>query len=592
MPIADYFANHYERIFKTELDILDRTRVRILAVCLLNFIGLCSTALILFLFQENNFLPIRMGMFLVLFIIGLALLLFRQPWSLAGHFLIICITLMIWSGILLFRQSVNAATAEAVILVVSGGYYLLGRKWGTFYSLINMAPIVGYVILDDYVKLSLPTQQLNLNHHGYMLGLVSNFLLLLYIHYTFFQGFQKSQRQEHELREHLQKALVAEQEQAAAKINFLSTMSHELRTPLNAVIGMTHILQTEAPRADQSEHLQVLQFSASNLMATVNDILDFNKIEHGSVTLDQHPFHLAELLNNVCGSFRAKAVEKGIDFSCKIGTEASDLTVLGDSGRLTSILFNLIGNAVKFTSAGHVRVEVMVFDKAETTVSLRIRVEDTGIGIPQDRQALIFQPFAQVISRTNRQYHGTGLGLTIAHRLLELHGSRLDLHSTEGVGTTFSFQLTYPLSTQPPPVEIAKGTDPVLSLRVLVAEDEPINTLVIKKILSKWGIVPQIAVNGKEAVDMVINEYFDVVLMDINMPVMDGLEAARRIKAMPDPKKAAIPVIAVTASIGKAIAQISSYPYIDDCLLKPFKPGDLLEKLQKLEQANSKTANE
>ncbi len=585
MSIAEYFASHYDRVFNKEQDILDRTRVRILAVCLLTFISLSGTLLTLFLFQEHNFLPIRMAIFLVLFLTGLALLLFRRPWSLAGHFFILCITAMIWSGILLFRQSVNVATAEMVMLVVSGGYYILGSKWGTFYSLINMAPIVGYVILDDYTNLSLPTQHLNINHHGHMLGLVSNFLLLLYIHYAFFRAFQKSQLKEHELRDHLQKALLTEQEQAAAKTNFLSTMSHELRTPLNAVIGMTNILQMEYPRPDQADHLKILAFSADNLMATVNDILDFNKIESGAVVLDSQPFRLVELLENVCGSFRARAAEKGIGFSCNIDAGTDKLTMLGDPGRLSSILFNLVGNAVKFTTAGQVRVEARLLNQTDTTVSLRLQVEDTGIGIPQDRQSQIFQPFIQAVSRTNRQFHGTGLGLTIAHRLLRLHGSQLELHSSEGVGTTFSFDLSYPLAEQAAlPATKETAVLPLLPLRVLVAEDEPINVLVIAKILSKWGIVPEIAVNGRDAVEMVRRQDFDVVLMDINMPVMDGLEAARTIKALSDPKKAATPVIAVTASIGTAIEQIKSYPYIDDCLLKPFKPGDLLEKLQRLEQ--------
>ena len=200
-----YFANYYNRVFNQEQDILDRTRVRILAVCLLTFIGLCGTLQILFLFQEYNFQFVRMGIFLALFLISLILLITRQPWSVAGHAFIICITLMIWSGILLFRQSVNVATAELVILVVSSGYYILGSKWGTFYSLINMAPILGYVILDNYFKFSMPTQSLHINQHGYLLGIVSNFLLLLYIHYAFFRAFQKEQIKEHELRNHLQK---------------------------------------------------------------------------------------------------------------------------------------------------------------------------------------------------------------------------------------------------------------------------------------------------------------------------------------------------------------------------------------------------
>jgi two-component system, sensor histidine kinase len=586
MSVVEQIVSRYNRVFNREREILERTRVEMLAVCLLTFIGLTCTLFILYLFQERSFVLIRMGILLALFITGFALLLFRQPWSLAGHFFIICITLMIWSALLLFKHSLNVSTAEVVLLVLSGGYYILGSKWGTIYSLINISVIIGYVVLDNYTEVSLPTQRLSINQHAGIIGMVINFLLLLYIHYAFFRAFKKSQLNETELREHLQKALIAEREQANAKTNFLSTMSHELRTPLNAVIGMTNILHMEGPRPDQLEHLEVLRFAADNLMVTVNDILDFNKIDSGAVVLDNRPFQPAELLNNVCGSFKARAAEKGISFSCKIDTEINGMTVLGDPERLTSILFNLIGNAVKFTSAGHVRVEARLLGKTGTTASLRLRVEDTGIGIPPDRQERIFQPFVQVLSRTNRQFHGTGLGLAIAYRLLQLHNSQLELNSTEGVGTTFGFELNYPLGEPAAKEPAAKepATEPVLHLRILVAEDEPINVLVISKILSKWGVVPEVAANGREAVDMVIQKDFDVVLMDINMPVMDGLEASRVIKTLPDRKKAAIPIIAVTASIGTAVEQIHDYPYIDDCLLKPFKPGDLLQKLQGVER--------
>jgi signal transduction histidine kinase/CheY-like chemotaxis protein len=571
MSVTDYFVSRYRLLFNREQDILDRTRVRILSTCLLTYIGFTTALITLFLFQGPDFRLIRMGIFLTCYLTGLAMLLSRRSWSLVAHFFIICLTLMIWSGILLFRMSVNVATAETVLLVVCCGYYILGSKWGTIYSLLNITPIIGYVILDEYVGFSLPTQQLNISHHSFLLGLVTNFLLLLYVHYAFFRAFQKSQRNE--------------QEQAAAKTNFLSTMSHELRTPLNAVVGMAHLLQMEGPRPDQEEHLKVLRFASDNLMATVNDILDFNKIESGAVVLDKQAFRPAELLDNVCGSFRARAAEKGIGFSCDIDIKLQGLTVSGDTNRLSSILFNLVGNAVKFTTAGHVRVEARLIGQTEATASLRLQVQDTGIGIPQDRQAQVFQPFIQANSRTNRQFHGTGLGLTIAHRLLQLHGSGLQLHSTEGIGTTFSFELNYPLATQAPPLPALTDTvaGSVAGLRVLVAEDEPINVLVITKILAKWGIVPQVAANGREAVDMVMQHDFDVVLMDINMPVMDGLEAAKTIKALPDPKKAAVAIIAVTASIGRAIEQIKVYPFIDDCLLKPFKPSELLEKLQRLE---------
>lgn len=205
MFISDYFLNRYDHVFNREQDILNQTRVRILAVCVLTFIGLCIALQILFLVQGDGFQLVRISIFLTLFMIALFLLVFRQPWSAAGHCFIICITLMIWSGILLFGQSVNIATAELLMLVVSGGYYILGSNWGTFYSLVNVAAVVGYIIVGYYFKLSLTTQSLNINHYGYISGIISNFLLLIYIHYAFFRAFQKSQLKEHELRNHLQK---------------------------------------------------------------------------------------------------------------------------------------------------------------------------------------------------------------------------------------------------------------------------------------------------------------------------------------------------------------------------------------------------
>lgn len=563
-----------------------QTRIRILAVSLLSLIGLCSILCGLYLLQERNFLLIRIIILLLLFITGFLLLLFKSSWTIAGHFFIICITIMIWSNVLLFKSGVNIVTVQFTLLVLSGGYYILGAKWGAVYSILNILPIIGFVVIENYTEMAVSSQQLSINNNAYTITMSFNFLLLFYIHFSFFKAYQESNLKEQQLKDHLRKAAIAAQELAAAKINFLSTMSHELRTPLNAVVGMTNILLMENPRQDQDENLNILRFSAENLMSTVNDILDFNKIDDGKIKLEEHIFQPAELLNNVYGAFKAQARDKEIKFEYKIDPDLEKMRVNGDQMRLTQILFNLVGNAVKFTSRGYVILEANIVARDQEKVTIGFKIRDTGIGIPADRIAMIFDPFTQVLSRTNRQYHGTGLGLTIASRLVELHGATLNLHSVESKGTTFDFELEYTIAAEDVHPAGVKGNGKLAidmsTLNVLVVDDEPINVLVLKKILAKWGVEADVAVNGVLAIEAVVKNDYDVILMDINMPVMDGFEASRKIREIEDLRKSTIPIIAVTASVGAAIEQMSGYRYIDDCILKPFKPEHLKEKLEQI----------
>lgn len=586
MIIFGYFINQYNRVLGKETEMIIQTRIRILAVSILSFIVLCSILFGLYIFQEHNFLLLRISILLVLFIAGFLLLLFKSSWTIAGHFFIICITIMVWSNILLFKSGVNIVTVQFTLLILSGGYYILGAKWGAVYSALNILPIIGFVIIENYTQVAVASQQLNINNNAFTITMTFNFLLLFYIHFTFFKAYQESNLKEQQLKDHLQKAAIAAQELAAAKINFLSTMSHELRTPLNAVVGMTNILLMENPRQDQHENLDVLRFSAENLMSTVNDILDFNKIDDGKIKLEEHLFRPAELLNNVYGAFKAQARDKQINFEYRIDPELKKMQVTGDQMRLTQILFNLVGNAVKFTSSGYVMLEANIVNRIQDKVTIGFKIQDTGIGIPADRISMIFDPFTQVLSRTNRQYHGTGLGLTIASRLVELHGEKLNLHSVEGKGTTFDFKLQYPIAAENIFSDDIKGHGIVpvnlSTLSVLVVDDEPVNVLVLKKILLKWGILADVAVNGYLAIEAVVKNDYDVILMDINMPVMDGFEASRKIRELEDSQKSTVPIIAVTASVGAAIEQISGYKYIDDCILKPFKPEHLKEKLEQI----------
>lgn len=560
---------------------LNKARIRILAQVLGAFICLSLLLLVLYIFQEHNLLLVRMAIQLTLFTAGLVLLLSGMSWRSAGHYFVIVLSLIIWTNALFFRQVVNMVTVQYVLLIVSGGYYILGARWGLIYSLVNILPIIIFVMLAKYTGFDFSVWNQNINGYAFDMVLIFNFILLIFFHYFFFRAFQKTNQQEQELRAHLQRAVVAAEEMASAKTNFLSTMSHELRTPLNAVVGMANLLLTEGTQAERQENLEVLAFSAGNLMEIINDILDFNKIDAGMMTLDDQDFRLDTLLKNVHGAFKAEAAAKMIGFDFVMDPGIENLWIKGDQMRLTQILFNLVGNAVKFTLKGHVLLECKLVSRHHDNVTIHFRVEDSGIGISAEQQVNIFDPFIRTSARGKRQHHGTGLGLTIASRLVALHGSTLALHSTEGKGTKLDFGLNYktadrPVAEQPDPVSKPDTTGK--PLKVLVAEDNALNVLLLKKILKKWGIEPVIAENGQIAVEAVVAGDFDVILMDINMPVMDGLEASRTIRELKDPKKAGIHIIACTASI----EQHEDYSYMDDRVLKPFNPALLKEKLDRL----------
>lgn len=582
MKISRYFRDRYNQILAREPEMLTKARIRILAQAIIAFIFLFGFLFIYSMVAGWGILiNTRLGVFLSIFIITLALFLFKQPWTRAGHVFLACFTVLIWSGALLSRQGVTLVTIQYTLLIITGGYYILGARWGLIYSLANLIPVIALVITEYVFNYHFPSQQLTTKPYAFVFVMVFNFILLVFIHYNFFKAFRRTNRTEQRLKADLQLALTAAQELAAAKTNFLSTMSHELRTPLNAVIGMSNILAMENKQPEQKENLDILRFSAENLMAIINDILDFNKIDAGQVELEQNDFRLDDLLKNVYGAFRSKAVAKNLDFSYFPDPQLYGVTVTGDQSRLTQVLFNLVENALRYTTSGYIRLQTRVSSKTDEGIRVLFRVEDSGIGIPQDKQEHIFDPFVQVSAKTSRQYHGAGLGLTIVSRLVALHGGVLIFTSEEGRGSTFSFGLSFPIVHLEPSLAAGASRDDRLidTLRVLIAEDNEVNVLVMKKILKNWNIQPDVAVNGQEAVDACRQKIYDVVLMDINMPVMDGFEAAKLIKESTPPGKVPVRIIAVTASVDAAAEQLGGYGYLDDYMLKPFRPESLKEKL-------------
>jgi PAS domain S-box-containing protein len=368
-----------------------------------------------------------------------------------------------------------------------------------------------------------------------------------------------------------------------AKDMFISVMSHEIRTPLNAVIGMSHLLLDDNTVEIQKENLGILKFSAENLMTLINNVLDFTKIETGNIELEKVNVDLCELVQSVSHSMQFNVSEKKIYLKHAID-EAIPKTVIGDSARLCQVLLNLVGNAIKFTEKGGVTISLNVIEQTERDVKIRFAVSDTGIGIAADKINTIFESFKQAEADTSRKYGGTGLGLAITKRLIELHDARVNVDSVPGQGSTFWFTLKFGKGH----IHAKKDDNNVetgLQINILVVDDNQINRLLINKVLSKWGATLDFAENGLEAIDKIeARQDFDVVLMDIHMPVMGGLEATGLIRAKSEAYFQQLPIIALTASMLNSEVNEISRAGMNDYILKPFDPKALYDKLTKYQK--------
>ena len=367
-----------------------------------------------------------------------------------------------------------------------------------------------------------------------------------------------------------------------AKDMFISVMSHEIRTPLNAVIGMSHLLMEDNPSEWQIENLDILKFSAENLLTLINDVLDYAKIDTGNIQLEKERTNLREIVHGVISSMQYKI---GTHLYLKASIdEAVPHAVLGDKTRLTQILLNLVGNAVKFTESGGITVDLKVIEQSRKEVRIRFGVTDTGIGIASNKLGTIFESFKQAELDTTRKYGGTGLGLAITKRLVELHDSRINVDSVLGNGSTFWFTISFK-KVEDATVNNNIHTEEELNLHALVVDDNQINRLLINKVFKKWGATADFAENGAEAVAMVEkNHTYNVVLMDVHMPVMGGLEASTIIRAKEDNYYKHLPIVALTASMLNNQMSLIADAGMDDFILKPFDPKMLYDKLSKYQK--------
>lgn len=592
MKIIDRTRDLVVNILNQDDDPIIRARIHIL------FYSMTAT-LIMALFILVNYITngpplqlLRITLVILALLFGLYKLVFKGDYKPAAHIMILMLNMLIWTNIFLLIQALNIVTIQYIILTITCSFYMLSGRHGMIYSIVVMIPVVAFFVLQGTGNIQAFVTAQQASDPVFLIILLFNFFLMIFINYHFLRAFhfalnklKDAQIDEKMLIDRLREAISVAEASSRTKSDFLSTMSHELRTPLNSVIGMSYVLLNDNPRKNQIENLNVLHFSAESLLSLINDILDFNKLEYSKLELEKIPFKPAELIHSIHSGLRLQATEKGLDFSLNLDEKLNDIEVIGDSTRLLQILFNLIGNAIKFTSEGQVVLGVEVLDNTVDSVVLDFTVQDTGIGISANHQKIIFEPFSQASTNITRRFGGSGLGLAITKQLLELHETAVRLDSQIGKGTTFKFSIKYQRAVKSTDdnklISSFQSVNPpdLSELKVLVAEDNSMNILLMRKLFSSWGIKADFVENGQVALDKVTERHYDVILMDIHMPVMDGYEASRQIINFYEGKEEKPVIIALTASVAGNIHQKVTDAGLNGYITKPFNPLDLRNRL-------------
>jgi signal transduction histidine kinase/CheY-like chemotaxis protein len=447
-------------------------------------------------------------------------------------------------------------------------YYALSAMTGLFMVVMIMAVYRMYLASSDALRLEYTNEELiqNLTQAGVELENMNRELT---------EEIDYVKRMEQELKLAKDKA----EEMSQAKGEFLANMSHEIRTPMNGVIGTLQLLSDTKLGAVQQEYVDTAHKSAHSLLTILNDILDLSKIEAGKLNIELIPLDIREIVSELITLHSMTAEEKIIRLYADIDEQLPQV-LIGDPTRIRQILANLISNALKFTEKGHVMVKISVLSSDDQYADIRMEVEDTGVGIREEIKDKLFNEFTQADGSTTRKYGGTGLGLAIVKQLVEMMHGRFGVDSVPGEGSTFWFRVNLGISAEQTikqPLEHELELKGKLSGHVLLVEDNPINQMVAQKMLEKVGIKSTLAADGQEALDMLEQEEFDAVLMDCQMPVMDGYEATRRIREQDALHK--LPVIAMTANVMEGDRERCIEAGMNDYIGKPFVEADLKKTL-------------
>lgn len=382
----------------------------------------------------------------------------------------------------------------------------------------------------------------------------------------------------------LGKAKERAEEAVVTKDYFMANMSHEIRTPINAIFGFTSLLGKTKLNDEQQEYIQAIKSSSDNLLTIINDILDFSKIEAGMLKIERVPFQLHELLGSLKVMFMQRTKEKGLSWDITIGDNVPN-TLLGDPTRITQILNNLITNAIKFTDNGTITIYVSIIEHREDTCIVEFKVKDSGIGIDKEKLGLIFERFTQAEASTSRKFGGTGLGLSIVKSLVDMQGGEIKAESSLHQGSVFTVQLPFLINTSVEEIVKTSSISEVLSsnilkgVKVLLVEDNELNQKLMQKVLASFGAQYLVVDNGLKAINLLREEVVDIILMDIQIPELDGYAATRYIR---EELKLKTPIMAMTAHVLAGERERCFQEGMNDYLSKPFKMDELHEKLCRL----------